>query len=68
MIKVVKMGRRGITKMPDTFAAFIAQSGSGNQLVDLHFGSNFDVVVVTMHSKVLSRDNQERIRILTDVK
>lgn len=40
----------------------------GTQDVDVHYGNNFDVLVIVPSGKDLSRDNKERIRILTEVK
>lgn len=64
MIKISKIGGKGVVKLPDTMIAMLGVSSK----VDVHFGGNFDVVVIVPHDKELSRDNKERIRILTEVK
>lgn len=51
---------------PDTFSAFLEQNNVPS--IDVHFGSNYDVIVVVPSDKELSKDNKERIRILTEVK
>lgn len=51
---------------PDTFSAFLEQNKV--QSIDVHFGSNYDVVVIVPSDKELSKDNKERIRILTEVR
>jgi hypothetical protein len=53
-------------KPPDTFTSFVEQNAV--QSLDIHFGSNYDIIVIVPSNKQLSKDNQERIRILTEVK
>lgn len=66
MIKKSKIGIRNLIRVPDTFNDVMAQLGT--QDVDVHYGNNFDVLVIVPSGKDLSRDNKERIRILTEVK
>lgn len=70
MLKVVKVKADAqgnlSTPLPD-----ILTCGGGctkGTLADVHFGTNQDIIVITVHNKGLSRDNLERIRILTEVK
>lgn len=66
MIKKSKIGIRNLVRVPDTFNDIMKQLGT--QDIDVHYGSNFDVLVIVPSNKDLSRDNKERIRILTEVK
>lgn len=68
MIKSVKINKYSLVRMPDTFRPSVEQINKGSTEVDIHFGSNMDIVVVVAKHKELSRDNQERIRILTESK
>lgn len=66
MIKISRIRARGCIQLPDTFLAF-TKVIKGDE-VETHFGSNFHVIVIVAKGSVLSKDNQERIRILTDVR
>lgn len=68
MIKKAKVSQRDLVRLPDTFRPTIQQLNNGDAAVDIHFGSNLDVLVLVAHNKQLSKDNQERIRILTEVR
>jgi len=63
MKKPSRITEGGKVQMPETFIYTI---GTG-QLVDVYFGKNFDIAVVTAKDKNLSNDNKERIRQLTEV-
>jgi hypothetical protein len=65
----VKLGAKSYPmriKPPDTFISFVEQNAV--QTLDIHFGANYDVLIIVPSGKQLSKDNQERIRILTEVK
>ena len=68
MIKTVNVGRYSTVRLPDTFELAVIETNKGSREVKIHFGSNLDIVVCVAKDRKLSRENVERIRILTDVK
>ena len=53
--------------VPDLFKPILEQHYKSDK-VDVHIGANMDIVVICATDKQLSKDNQERIRILTEVR
>lgn len=68
MIKTANVTRYNQIRLVDTFRPVITTQNNGKPAADIYFGSNMDVLVIVAHNKKLSRDNMERIRILTDVR
>jgi hypothetical protein len=68
MIKTVNVTKFSEVRVVDTFRPAVMNANGGTPEVDIHFGSNMDILVIVASKKQLSRDNQERIRILTDIK
>lgn len=68
MQKTVNVGKYGTVKLPDTFSPAVLETNKGGKEVNVFFGANMDVVVCIAKNKKLSGDNQERIRILVDVR
>ena len=68
MIKTVNVDKYSSIRCPDTFQYAVIEVNKGARTVDIHFGSNMDIVVCVAKGKQLSKDNLERIRILTDVR
>lgn len=68
MIKSTKLGKYCTVRLPDTFLPSTLDTNKGDNKVNIHFGGNMDIVVVTARDKQLSKDDQERIRILTEVR
>ena len=66
MLKTTKLKAKGWVQLPDTFTAF-TNAKKGDE-VDMYFGANFDIVIITQKNANINRDNKERIRILTEVK
>jgi hypothetical protein len=69
MVKVVNVNKYGMVKLTDTFMPAVLESNKDNtRTVNVHFGTNMDIAVVVAKGRQLSKDNQERIRILTNEK
>lgn len=68
MIKTANIGSYCTVRLPDTFLPAIVDTNKGTNKVNIYFGANMDIVVVTAKEKQLSKDDIERIRILTEVK
>ena len=56
MIKVGKLNKFGMVRMPDTLMI-----ECGITPVDIHFGNVHDIAIVCAKNKVLSADHKERI-------
>jgi len=68
MIKTVNVDKYSSVRLTDTFQCAVIEVNKGTRAVDIYFGSNMDIVVCVAKGKQLSKDNLERIRILTDVR
>jgi hypothetical protein len=68
MIKTVRVTKYNEIRVIDTFKPTIEKLNGGTPEADIHFGSNMDILIIVGHNKKISKDNLERIRILTDVK
>lgn len=77
MYKEVNVGKYGTVRLPDTFLPAVIETNKRDnkaltdkemKKVRVYFGANMDMVVCVANNKELSKDNQERIRILTDVR
>jgi len=72
MIKTVRLAKYNTIKLLDTFLPSVIDTNKGNDKqareVNIHFGANMDILVIYARGKVLTKDNLERIRILTDVR
>ena len=67
MIKQSKINAYNEVRLVDTFKPVVMSTNEdGSPKVNIHFGQNMDILVITAKDKQLSKDNQERIRILTD--
>ncbi len=70
MLKPTKLSSnsRGLLQLPlpDTFTC--STTMKVHDIVDVYFGAHYNVLVITSHDAKLSKDNLERIRILTDIK
>lgn len=53
-------------RLPDVFIC--SEQYKKGDPIDVHFGTNTDILIITSLNKGLSRDNKERIRILLEVK
>ncbi len=66
MILVAGVNKYGLVKLPNTFRPSILDTNKDNEAkVNIHFGSNMDIVVIVARNKQLSRDDSDRIRYLT---
>ncbi|MDD3460987.1 MAG: hypothetical protein PHW28_06810 [Mesotoga sp.] len=69
MIKTSKVNAYGEVKTVDTLLPAVqAVNADKSSKVNVHFGSNMYIIVVVAKDAQLSKDNLERIRILTEVK
>ena len=72
MIKQGKVNKYNEVRVPDTFAPTVMDTNKGTDKtareVNIYFGGNMDILVICAKNKQLSKDNLERIRILTDVR
>lgn len=69
MIKTVNINKYDLVRLPDTVRPSVMEANkNGEATVDIHFGSNMDIVVVVAKNRQLSNDDQERIRIITGQK
>lgn len=67
MIVKSKVTKKNLVHVPDLFRPFIEQHYNSDN-VDVHIGANMDILIICANSKELSKDNKERIRILTEIK
>jgi hypothetical protein len=68
MIRPSRVNKISEVKVVDTFRPTVMHINGGSNEVDVHFGANMDILVIVAKGKQLSKDNIERIRILTDVR
>ena len=72
MIRKSKVNLYNEVKVVDTFLPAVMEVNKGDDKqsreVNIYFGANMDTLVITARNKQLSKDNLERIRILTDVR
>jgi hypothetical protein len=69
MHKTVKVNKLNMVKLPDTFRPTVLDTNkNGDATVDIHFGSNMDILVITAKNKQLSGDDTSRIKIIVGIK
>ena len=69
MVKVSKVNKYGEVKTVDTLLPTVCDiNDDKSNKVNVYFGANLHIVVITAKDAKLSKDNLERIRILTDVR
>lgn len=68
MIKTSKVNKYSEVRVIDTFRPAVENTNRGSSEVNVHFGTNMDILVITAKNKDISKDNLERIRILTDAR
>ena len=66
MIKTTKISKYNEVRLVDTFKPSVEATNNGTPMVNIHFGTNMDILIITAKDKQIGKDNMERIRILID--